>query len=94
MRDGQNFKKARALRREMTEIERKLWRLLRERRFGDIKFRRQMPVGPFIADFGCPADRIVIELDGSQQADSPSDRRRDAFLKANGWRILRFWTAT
>jgi very-short-patch-repair endonuclease len=43
-----------------------------------------MPVGPFIADFGCSADRIVIELDGSQHANSPSDRRRDAFFRTAG----------
>ena len=91
MREGQNLRKARALRRELTDAERKLWRLLRDRRFGGIKFRRQMPIGPFIADFACPAHRLVIELDGSHHAESASDRRRDAFLKANGWRVLRFW---
>jgi very-short-patch-repair endonuclease len=56
-----------------------------------VKFRRQVPIGPFTADFACPAHRLVVELDGNQHAESTSDSRRDAFLKANGWRTLRFW---
>jgi very-short-patch-repair endonuclease len=59
MREGQNLRKARALRRELTDAERKLWRLLRDRRFGGVKFRRQAPIGPFIADFACPASSWV-----------------------------------
>ena len=70
-----------------------MWRLLRDRRFGGAKFRRQMPIGPFIADFACTKHRLVIELDGSQHAENRADARRDAFLAREGWRVLRFWNA-
>jgi very-short-patch-repair endonuclease len=93
MRNGQKLRQARALRREPTEVETTMWRLLRDRRLGGIKFRRQYPLGPFIADFACPSDRIVVELDGSQHAENASDRRRDADLASQGWRVLRFWNA-
>ena len=58
-----------------------------------IKFRRQVPIGPFIADFASIEHRLVIELDGGQHAESPSAARRDAFLTAEGWRVLRFWNS-
>jgi very-short-patch-repair endonuclease len=64
-----------------------MWRLLRDRRLSGIKFRRQATVGPFIADFACASHRVIVELDGSQHADSVSDRRRDAFLSHQGWRV-------
>ncbi|MET2829968.1 endonuclease domain-containing protein [Mesorhizobium shangrilense] len=82
---------ARALRREMTEAEGRLWQELRDRRLDRIKFRRQMPVGKYIADFACLEASLIIEIDGSQHAESDSDRIRDADLKARGFRILRFW---
>ena len=91
MRDGQKLNEARGLRRDLTRVERTMWRLLRDRRLGGIKFRRQAPVGPFVADFACPSHRLIIELDGSQHAESASDRRRDAYLAAEGWQVLRFW---
>lgn len=84
-------KRARTLRREMTEAERRLWGLIRDRRLGGAKFRRQVPMGPFIADFVSFEHRLVIEADGSQHADAPRDARRDAWLRANGFRVLRFW---
>ena len=84
---------ARQMRHDPAPAEKKLWRCLRDRQLNNLKFRRQHPLGPFIADFGCPVYRRVIELDGSQHAESASDRRRDAFLKANGWRVLRFGMA-
>jgi very-short-patch-repair endonuclease len=93
MRNGQKRDQARAMRREPTEVERRMWRLLRDRRFGGIKFRRQVPVGPYIADFACPAHRLIVELDGSQHADSAADRRRDADLAYEGWRVLRVWNS-
>jgi 2-isopropylmalate synthase len=83
--------RARALRTQMTDAERKLWLALRDRRFAGVKFRRQAPVGPFIADFICFDARLVIEVDGGQHADSSSDVRRDAWFARNGFRILRFW---
>ncbi len=68
-----------------------MWRLLRDRRLGGVKFRRQVPIGPFIADFASIEHRLVVELDGGQHADSKTDVRRDRFLKADGWRVVRFW---
>jgi very-short-patch-repair endonuclease len=91
MRDGQKRNAARALRRNATETEKEMWRLLRDRRLNGLKFRRQTPIGPFVADFASIEHRLIIELDGSQHADSSSDARRDAWLAAEGWRVLRFW---
>ncbi|MEO9340103.1 DUF559 domain-containing protein [Mesorhizobium sp. SB112] len=82
---------ARTLRRELTEAEGKLWQELRSRRLDGIKFRRQAPVGRFVADFLCADAMLIIEIDGSQHADSVYDRERDAELKARGFRVLRFW---
>jgi very-short-patch-repair endonuclease len=93
MRKDQKRDRARELRREPTEVERVIWRLLRDRRLGGAKFRRQAPIGPFIADFACPAHRLAVELDGGQHAQSLRDRRRDAYLAAQGWRVLRVWNA-
>ncbi|MGX5843864.1 endonuclease domain-containing protein [Mesorhizobium sp. ArgA1] len=82
---------ARSLRRDMTEAESRLWQELRDRRLDRIKFRRQMPVGKYIADFACPEARLIVEIDGSQHADSDSDLARGSELKARGFRVLRFW---
>jgi YD repeat-containing protein len=60
----QNTERARALRKESTLTEEIVWRWLRNRRFGDWKFRRQYPIGPYIADFYCDALKLVIEIDG------------------------------
>ena len=82
---------ARALRREMTEAEGKLWSELRDRRLDQIKFRRQVPVGKYAADFACLEAGLIVEIDGSQHAESDSDRVRGVELKARGFRVLRFW---
>ncbi|MCA0035334.1 endonuclease domain-containing protein [Mesorhizobium sp. B263B2A] len=82
---------ARSLRRDMTEAEGKLWQELRDRRLDRIKFRRQMPIGKYVADFVCPEAGLIIEIDGSQHADSDTDRIRKRELEAKGFRILRFW---
>jgi very-short-patch-repair endonuclease len=82
---------ARHLRRNSTEAERALWRLLRDRRLADCKFRRQVPIGPYVADFICYPARLIVELDGSQHAESTSDKRRDADLARRGFTILRVW---
>ncbi|WP_353809452.1 endonuclease domain-containing protein [Mesorhizobium sp.] len=79
------------MRREPTEAEDRLWHELRGRRLDRIKFRRQVPVGKFIADFVCAEASLIVEIDGSQHADSNYDRERDAELKARGFRVLRFW---
>jgi len=80
-----------SLRRDMTEAEDRLWQELRGRRLDGIKFRRQVPVGRFIADFLCADAMLIVEIDGSQHADSAYDRERDAELKTRGFRVLRFW---
>jgi very-short-patch-repair endonuclease len=82
---------ARRLRRDMTEAEERLWRELRSRRLDRIKFRRQVPIGSYIADFTCLDARLIVEIDGSQHAESHHDVVRHAELKRRGFRVLRFW---
>ncbi|WP_421760522.1 endonuclease domain-containing protein [Devosia sp.] len=82
---------AKRLRSAATPHEELLWHLLRDRRLVGYKFRRQVPVGPYIADFACHSARLIIELDGSQHAESLRDEKRDAVLRAHGYRILRLW---
>jgi adenine-specific DNA-methyltransferase len=83
--------RARAMRGEPTDVELRPWRLLRDRRLNEIKFRRQVPVGPYIVDFLCVGAKLIVEADGSQHAESPSDAIRDGFLASQGWKVLRFW---
>jgi very-short-patch-repair endonuclease len=76
----------------MTEAEKKLWRILRGKRFSGFKFRRQAPIGAYVVDFFCPSAQLIIELDGGQHADRIAhDRRRTEFLERAGYRALRFW---
>jgi very-short-patch-repair endonuclease len=82
---------ARKLRATMTDAERKLWFALRDRRFAAFKFRRQVPLGPYIVDFVCFESRLVVEVDGGQHADSAGDAARDHWLTQNEFRVLRFW---
>src|SRR5690348_9567294 len=82
---------ARRLRQTQTDAEHVLWYLLRNRRLQGHNFRRQHPVGPYIADFACVATRLIVEVDGGQHADSASDAGRTAWLQARGWRVVRFW---
>jgi len=83
--------RARHLRRQATDAERRLWSALRDRRLSGYRFRRQFPIGPFIVDFACTRHQLIVEADGGQHADSETDRKRTAFLEAEGWRVLRFW---
>jgi very-short-patch-repair endonuclease len=86
--------RARRLRRDVTDAERKLWRGLRSLPMDDSHFRRQAPIGPYFADFACHAKRLVIELDGGQHGDDAHvvrDMKRDAYMQASGYRVLRFW---
>jgi very-short-patch-repair endonuclease len=82
---------ARTLRRESTDVERRLWSALRSRQFA-FKFRRQHPISPYVADFACIEARLVVELDGGQHGGE-RDAARDAALEAAGWRVLRYWNA-
>jgi very-short-patch-repair endonuclease len=83
--------RARGMRREPTEAEKRLWRLLRDRRLGKFKFRRQETLGRYIVDFVCLERKLIVELDGSQHAESAYDAQRDAWLTAHGFTVLRFW---
>ena len=89
---GKSVERARRLRRDLTDAERKLWFLLRNRRIAGIKFRRQCPIGPYIADFAAIEALLIVEADGGQHASrEPYDLRRTAWLNARGFRVLRFW---
>jgi very-short-patch-repair endonuclease len=83
--------RAKWMRANPTEAERRLWGLLRDRRLAAFKFRRQRIIEPYIVDFACFAQRLIIEADGSQHADNKDDSRRDGFLRTQGFRLLRFW---
>jgi very-short-patch-repair endonuclease len=86
--------RARRLRRDQTDAEKKLWTRLRARRFGEFRFRRQFPIGNFIADFACPRARLVIELDGGQHMDGAAkDAWRTKLIEQRGYRVIRFWDA-
>jgi very-short-patch-repair endonuclease len=77
----------------MTEAEKRLWYLLRAHRFAGIGFRRQTPMGPYIADFVSDEYRLIIELDGGQHSENRRDARRDQWLQSKGYRVLRFWNS-
>ncbi len=79
------------MRRGPTDAERRLWLRLRDGRLDGLKFRRQAPIGPYIADFACFEARLVVEVDGGQHAESKYDRMRDHELIGRGFRVLRFW---
>lgn len=85
--------RARKLRRDMTDAEKRLWYALREA-LPKARFRRQCPIGPYFADFLIFSAKLIIEVDGGQHSTEASqayDNRRTAFLKAEGYRVLRFW---
>ena len=84
--------RARQLRANQTEAEVALWRLLRDRKLIGMKFRRQVPIGRYVADFYCHDRRLVVELDGpihSEPAQVDHDQSRDAFLRSMGLKVLR-----
>ena len=85
--------RARELRKNSTKAERIVWSILRAHRLNGASFRRQVPVGPYIADFVCHTANLIVEIDGGQHFEQEGlarDRRRDAFLKTKGFRVLRF----
>ncbi len=94
MRDAEKdtLKKARSLRKAMPKSEVILWQNLRREQLGGFKFRRQVPVGPFVADFACVEVRLIVEVDGATHAEDQEiayDRRRTQFLEQQGWRVWR-----
>jgi very-short-patch-repair endonuclease len=82
---------AKAMRRKPTDAEGAMWRLLRDRRPSRFKFRRQVPFRNYILDFACFDQRLIVEIDGSQHADSERDTTRETALVAEGFRIARYW---
>lgn len=83
--------RARELRRTSTDAEKHLWNALRTK-LAEHKWRRQMPIGPYFADFACFAQKLIVELDGGQHmASADYDAIRTSFLKQQGYRVLRFW---
>jgi very-short-patch-repair endonuclease len=82
---------AKRMRQDATDAEATIWRLMRHRRLGGFKFRRQVPFQDFILDFVCFDRKIVVEVDGSQHFESKRDRIRDGILNSEGFKILRYW---
>ena len=88
--------RARKLRKSIGDAERKLWHRLRSKQLdGTLRFRRQHPIGPYIADFVCLEKYLVIEVDGGHHGEPEQmahDEKRSAWLSAQGYRVIRFWT--
>ncbi|HDZ8980580.1 endonuclease domain-containing protein [Aeromonas veronii] len=85
---------AKRLRRDATQAEQKMWQQLRNRRLAGLKFRRQMPIGPYVVDFICLEQGLIIEVDGSQHgtlANQMHDEARTAYLNQQGFRVIRVW---
>src|SRR5579871_5095609 len=81
---------AKQMRRSPTDAEAAMWRLLRDRRLANFKFRRQVPFQSYILDFGCFERRLVVEIDGSQHSPE-TDGHRDERPAAEGFRVARYW---
>ena len=83
---------AQKLRNNLTEVEKRLWKYLRNKQLDGLKFRRQQPVGPYIVDFINLEKRLIIEVDGGQHAKSiQKDLERDAWFQQQNFKVLRFW---
>ena len=92
MTEDRSRARARRLRRQSTDAEQALWSRLRDRRLGGVRFRRQAPIGAYIADFASHEWKLIVELDGGQHADRRAyDDRRTQWLESRGYRVLRFW---
>ena len=84
--------KSRRLRQASTPTELRLWEFLRAKRFQNIKFRRQHPIGPYVVDFVCLTQKLIIELDGRQHLEQIAyDQQRTSYLEQLGFRVIRFW---
>ncbi len=96
MRNANNkaHRKAKALRADVPDAEKLLWSHLRAGQMEGHKFRRQHPIGPYVADFACVKSKLVIEVDGfthTSDGEVAHDKKRDAYMVSFGWHILRFW---
>jgi very-short-patch-repair endonuclease len=84
--------RARRLRATPTDAELRLWQRLRKKQLNGHRFRRQVPLGPYVVDFACIERSMVIEVDGGQHDwNAAADARRTAWLRAHGWRVVRYW---
>ncbi|MFU0503299.1 endonuclease domain-containing protein [Pseudaminobacter sp. NGMCC 1.201702] len=83
--------RAKKLRTAGNQAEALLWLELKRRKLGGHKFTRQFPIGPYFVDFCCRERSLIVEIDGSQHADSAYDQTRDEFLQGRGYSVLRFW---
>ena len=83
--------RAKTMRSAQTDAEARLWHILRAKRLAGFKFKRQLVIDHYIADFACLRRRLIIEADGGQHAENDRDRARDAYIEAQGFQILRFW---
>jgi very-short-patch-repair endonuclease len=87
-----NRDRARDLRRNMTDAERRLWSALRYRQLGGCRFRRQAPLGPYIVDYVCLEKKLIVELDGGQHfIRTKEDAKRTLWLNERGYQVIRFW---
>ncbi len=96
MREGENLETAKQLRIDSTPAERRLWEQLRNRQLAKQKFRRQVPIGPYIVDFMCLERKLIIEIDGwthSTEAEISNDKRRTTYLESQGYKVIRFQNA-
>ena len=88
-----SHKRSKAHRRELTAAENVLWQELRRKQIGGYHFRRQVPIGPYFADFACVKEKLVLEVDGIGHAEPHEidrDAKRTLFLESLGWRVIRF----
>ncbi|TAJ53212.1 MAG: endonuclease domain-containing protein [Nevskiaceae bacterium] len=92
MRNANTQQYAMQLRKQLTDAERHLWQHLRLRQLGGHRFRRQVPISSYIADFACLDAKLIIEVDGGQHVEEAAyDQQREWALKALGYRVIRFW---
>lgn len=89
--NARRTKRARSLRQVENDAEDASWNELRGRRLNGHKYVRQLPIGPYYADFACRQADLVVQVDGSQHAHQSRDRFRDETMNANGWSVLRVW---
>ena len=91
-RENRPTKLARKLRLNPTDAERRLWRALSRRQVAGVRFNRQVPVGPYIADFAARSEKLIVEVDGGQHDERAAyDEARTRYLEAQGWRVICFW---
>ena len=87
-----SLQNARRLRKQATEAEQRLWYLLRRKQLDGYRFRRQVPIGDYVADFACLAEHLIVEVDGSQHAErAAEDAQRTAWLQERDYRVIRVW---